>query len=164
MMSLLALHMQICDIRPGPSHHHCSSATVNHQYIMRLWCCTCPGASTFQGWWRAECSLTKAQRGSPCSSKPNGDYWGSEKIHWGNHSYKDSQANHFRWDVIDGWRNLETHDWRPGSSGGFRWRSCQYTICLLVAWWSISRNQSTNPKRCMRWFWFLLLNLSYDAS
>jgi len=135
---------------------------VNHQHIMRVWHSSRPGAPTSQGWWRSECSSTKGQWRSQCSLTPKGNFCGSETAHAGNRIHKDSLANHFRWKVLDGWRSLETRDWSTGSSAVISRCSCWYTICVSIAWWSISYNQSANPRSCKCLFRLLLPDWTSD--
>jgi len=111
---------------------------VNHQHTTQVWCCTRPGAPTSQDWWRPEYSSTKGWRRSQRSSTPNGNFWGSKTIHGGNRIHKDSLANRFWWQVLDGRQSLKTWDWSAGLSASIS-RCCSWcTIWLSIAWWSIS--------------------------
>jgi len=142
----------------------CNSTTivqmpkVNHQPITWVWCCTCPGTPTSQGWWRPECSSTEGPWRSQRSSTPKVNFWGSETVHEANHIHKESQANHFRWEVLESWWNLETCDSGTASSEGISRCSCRYTISVSVAEWSISQNRSGNPRSCQCLFYFHLLD------
>ena len=127
---------------------HCSTiaqtAKVSHQHITRVWCCT--GTPASQGLWRQECSWTKGRWRSQPSATPRGYFWISETVLGGNRIHKDYLANHFRWEVLDVWRSLETSHWGSESLAGISRCSSRYTICVSIA------------QCCKCIFCFLLLN------
>jgi len=133
---------------------------VNHQHITQVWCCT--GAPTSQGWWWPECSSTQGRWRSQQSSTPKGDFCGSVTVHRRNHIHKDSLADQFQWEVLDGWQSLETRDWNPGWSAGISRFSCCFTPCASIARRSISQNWSTNATSCTWLLCLLLLHWTYD--
>jgi hypothetical protein len=53
---------------------------------------------------------------------------------------------------------LETSHWCSGSSAGISRCSCRCSICVLIVRWSISDNQSANPRCCKCIFFIQLLN------
>jgi hypothetical protein len=101
---------------------------VSHQHITRVWCCTGPPA--VNGQWRPQCFSTKLRWGSPSSSTLTGYFWDSETVHGGNHIHKDWLANHFQSEVQDGWRNLDSNHWSPGSTVGISQCSWRYSLCV----------------------------------
>jgi len=75
-------------------------------------------------------------------------------VHGGNCIDKNSLANIIRWQVLDGWRSLETSDRSPGSSAGITRCTCRYTICMSIARWFIPQNRSANTRSCKSWILF----------
>jgi len=118
------------------------------QDIIRVWPCTLrlgTGAAQ-QVEWRAECSPTQGQEWSEHSATPKAFLWGREKVHGSNRIHKESLANIIWWQVLDGWRGLETSYGSPKSSAGISRCSCGYTIGVGIAWCSISHNRSANMR------------------
>ena len=120
------------------------------QQIIQVWLCTIrPGTDASQPVeWRPEYSRTQGQKWSERSPTPKEHFRGSEKVHGGNGIHEESLANNIRWQVLDGWRSLETSDWSPGSSAGISRCTCRNTICVSIARWSIAQNRSANTRRC----------------
>ena len=135
---------------------------VNRQHITRVWHCTHRGTPASEGRWRLECSSNKGRGRSQRSSTPTGYLWGNEMVHEGIQIRKYSLANHFRSEVLNGCQSFATSHWSPGSSVGNSRCSCRYTLCVSIALWSISWNQSANPRSCKYLLCFLLLDWTYD--
>jgi len=127
---------------------------------MRVWRCT--GAPASQGRCRPECSSTKGQWRSQRSSTPNGYIWSTKTVHGVNRIDKDYLANRFWWEVLDGWRSLETSHWSSGSSAGISRSSCWCTISVSIAQWFMYWSWSATPRSCKCLLCFLLLDWTYD--
>jgi len=156
ILSLSTLHFQFYHIQLGPSHNQCSNAKGQPStYHMSLMLYRHPAS---QGQWRQECSSTKGRWRSQRSATQKGFFSGHETVHGGNHIQKDSLANHFRWELLHGLRSLETSNWSSGSSAGISRCSCRCTICVSIAWWSISSNKTANLRRCKCMYHFLYLD------
>jgi hypothetical protein len=119
---------------------------VNYQHSMQFRCCTHPGASTSHCTWWPQCSSTKCRWRSPCSAIATGDCWGWDMVHDGYYIHKNSHSDHFWWVVLNGWWCFETLGSSSGLSADINRCCCWDTICVSVAWWSISWNWSRHTR------------------
>jgi len=157
ILSLHALCFQIPEIDLWQWHHHCSNAkshpsSTNHPNLTvhhppRHWCFPTNPVET---------TIFHNPRPGVIRTFPNTKRallrW--RKGSWRQFSSPRILGENIRWQVLDGWRSLETSDWSPGSSEGISRCTCTYTICVSIAWWSISQNRSANTRSCKSWILF----------
>jgi len=132
----------------------CRKSTLLKEILLVWLFASCSGTAAIQIQWRPNCSTTKGQCWSEYSPTPKGYILGSETVHGGNCIHEDSLANIIQWQVLDGWKSLETSHWSSGSSAGISRCSCRCTICVSIAWRFISQNRSANMTSCNCWMLF----------
>jgi len=117
--------------------------------IMPVWHCTPqPDAPATQVEWKPECFAALGQWRSQYSPLPTDGFWNSKNILEGNTLHKIPLHNIIQWDVLDGWRRLNTGHYSSRFSAGFSTFFCRYTICALIAHWFISPYWTTLMRCC----------------
>jgi len=124
-----------------------SPKVIPPEWIIWVWqFAICPAAAATQVYCRPECCTTKVQCRLELSPKSKGYIWGSEKVDGDHCIHKDSMANIIRWEVLYGWRSLDSSHWILGSSAGISRCSCSYTISVSIARMSITQNRSSHTR------------------
>jgi len=79
--------------------------------------------------------------------KPNCYFWDSGRVYGCNCAHTHSLSNVLEWEVLDIWQCFETSHCISALAACISRYSCWYTICVSIAWWSMSPYRTTTTIR-----------------